>query len=66
MSDYMNNRKRLEDAQIISRDATLSPEQEKAIEDLTDEEIELLISTKQKLSDNFPPEDLAAPITHHH
>jgi hypothetical protein len=62
----MTNREQLEDAQILKRDIQLSPEQEKAIEELTAEEIAILISIKNKTADKFPAESLIAPIAHHH
>ena len=62
----MTNRERLVDAGVLKQDAVLTPEQEQAIEALTPEEIDVLLSVKNKLQDVFPPEELAAPITHHH
>lgn len=62
----MTNREQLEDAQILKRDMQLSPEQEKAIEELTAEEIAILISIKNKTADKFPTESLISPIAHHH
>jgi hypothetical protein len=62
----MTNREQLEDAQILKRDIQLSPEQEKAIEELTAEEVAVLISIKNKTADKFPAESLISPIAHHH
>ena len=62
----MTNRERLENAKILRKDDKLSPEQEKAIESLSKQEIETLLSVKDKLLDKFPPDNLLAPITHHH
>lgn len=62
----MKNRERLAEAKILTHDAELSSEQEEAIENLTAEEIDTLISVKNKVADVFPPETLIAPITHHH
>jgi isochorismate hydrolase len=62
----MTNRERLADAEILEKDIQLSPEQEEAIEKLTPEEIDTLISVKNKIADSFPMESLIAPIAHHH
>ena len=62
----MTNREQLVAAQLLEEDAQLSPEQEKAIEELTAEEIATLISVKDKTADKFPPESLISPIAHHH
>lgn len=62
----MTNRQRLADAEILEKDIQLSPEQEEAIEKLTPEEINTLISVKNKIADSFPMESLIAPIAHHH
>jgi hypothetical protein len=62
----MNNREQLVDADILKKDVELSPEQDKVIEELTAEEIAVLISIKKKTSDKFPTESLVAPIAHHH
>jgi hypothetical protein len=62
----MTNREQLVDAEILKKDIELSPEQEKAIEELTAEEINVLISIKNKVADKFPTESLIAPIAHHH
>jgi hypothetical protein len=62
----MKNRERLTEAKILTDDAPLSSEQEEAIENLTTEEIDVLITVKDKVADVFPPETLIAPITHHH
>jgi hypothetical protein len=62
----MTNRDHLEDARILKRDIQLSPEQEKAIDELTAEEIAILLSIKNKTADKFPEESLIAPIAHHH
>jgi hypothetical protein len=62
----MTNRELLEDAQLLRKDAQLSPEQEKAIEELTPEEIAALISIKNKTADKLSPESLISPIAHHH
>jgi len=62
----LSNRKRLEKAKVLKKDAGLTPAQEEAIEELSAEEIELLLAVKNKLKDVFPPTELASPITHHH
>jgi hypothetical protein len=62
----MTNRERLADAEILKKDIQLSPEQEDAIEGLTPEEIDTLISVKSKVMDSFPIESLISPIAHHH
>lgn len=62
----MTNRERLADAEILKKDIQLSPEQEDAIEELTPEEIDTLISVKSKVMDSFPIESLISPIAHHH
>jgi hypothetical protein len=62
----MTNRERLADAEILKKDIQLSPEQEDAIEGLTPEEIDTLISVKNKVMDSFPIESLISPIAHHH
>ena len=62
----MTNREQLEEAQLLKKDIQLSPEQEKAIDELTAEEIATLISVKSKTTDRFPPESLISPIAHHH
>jgi hypothetical protein len=62
----MTNREQLADADILKKDVELSPEQEKVIEELTAEEIAVLISIKNKTSDKLPTESLVAPISHHH
>lgn len=62
----MTNRERLADAEILEKDIQLNPEQEEAIEKLTPEEIDTLISVKNKIADSFPIESLIAPIAHHH
>jgi len=62
----MTNQERLADAEILKKDRQLSPKQEEAIEKLTPEEIDTLISVKKKVADSFPTESLIAPIAHHH
>lgn len=62
----MTNRERLADAEIIKKDIQLSPDQEDAIEGLTPEEIDTLVSVKNKVMDSFPIESLISPIAHHH
>lgn len=62
----MTNREQLAEAKLLEEDVQLSPEQEKAIEELTAEEIATLISVKNKTADRFPPESLISPIAHHH
>lgn len=62
----MTNREQLADAQLLEDDVQLSPEQEKAIEELTPEEIATLISIKDKTADKLSPESLISPIAHHH
>lgn len=62
----MTNQERLTDAEILKKDMRLSPEQKEAIEGLTQEEIDILLSVKNKAADKFPTETLIAPIAHHH
>jgi hypothetical protein len=62
----MTNREQLADAKLLKKDIQLSPEQEKAIEALTAEEIAVLMSIKSKAAEKLPPESLISPIAHHH
>ena len=62
----MTNREQLADSKILKKDIQLSPAQEKAIEELTAEEIAILLSIKSKTADKYPPESLISPISHHH
>lgn len=62
----MTNLEQLVDAKILKEDVELSPEQEQAIEELTAEEVAVLISIKNKTADTFPTESLISPIAHHH
>lgn len=62
----MTNQQQLEDAGILKADAQLTARQEKGIESLSPEEVNVLISGKKRQMDDCPPEDLAIPITHHH
>jgi len=62
----MTNREQLAATEILKKEIQLSPEQEKAIEELTAEEIAILISIKDKAVDKFPQESLISPISHHH
>lgn len=62
----MTNKEQLVNAKILKEDIQLNPEQEKAIEELTAEEVAVLISIKNKTADKFPTESLIAPIAHHH
>lgn len=62
----MTNQQLLTDAGILKKDMQLSPEQKAAIEGLTTEEIETLISVKKKAANSVPVESLIAPISHHH
>jgi len=62
----MTNREQLADTEILKKDIQLSPEQEKAIEELTTEEIAILLSIKNKTADKFPQESMISPISHHH
>lgn len=62
----MTNREQLAANRILKKDRQLSPEQEKAIEELTPEEIAILLSIKNKAADKFPQESLISPISHHH
>ena len=62
----MTNREQLADAQLLKKDLQLSPQQEKAIEELTAEELATLVSIRNKTADKFPPESLISPIAHHH
>jgi hypothetical protein len=60
------NRDRLIEANILKEDVDLNEEQQQAIEELTEHEIDTLISVKDKVADKFPPESLISPIMHHH
>lgn len=62
----MTNQERLKHAEILKKDVELSPEQKVAIERLTPEEIDILISVKKKAANSIPVESLIAPISHHH
>lgn len=62
----MTNQERLKDAEILKKDTQLSPEQKEAIEELTPEDVNLLISVKKKVANSVPVESLIAPISHHH
>lgn len=62
----MTNQERLTDAEILKKDIQLSPEQKEAIEGLTEQEIDVLISVKKKVANSVPVESLIAPISHHH
>lgn len=62
----MTNQERLIDAEFLKKDIRLSPEQKEAIEGLTPEEINVLISVKKKAANSVPVESLIAPISHHH
>jgi hypothetical protein len=62
----MTNQQKLEDARILPPNAQLNQEQKNAIEGLSASEIDTLLSVKDKLLDKFPPDNLVAPITHHH
>jgi hypothetical protein len=62
----MTNREQLAATEILKKDIQLSPEQEKAIEELTTEEIAVLLLIKDKTVDKFPQESLISPISHHH
>jgi ABC-type amino acid transport substrate-binding protein len=50
---YVTNRGRLEQEGLIDPDTVLSTEQDQAIESLTSEEVDALISTKAKLGPAF-------------
>lgn len=62
----MTNQERLIDAEVLKKDIQLNPEQKKAIEGLTPEEINVLLSVKKKAANSIPVESLIAPISHHH
>lgn len=62
----MTNREQLEDAKLLKKDRQLSPEQEKVVNELTAEEIAVLLSTKNKTAHKVPIESLISPIAHHH
>ena len=66
----MSNRKLLESAGIIESDAKLTAEQETAIESLSKEEVNAIISAKDKLAGAFPAktnaEKIGGIIHHHH
>ncbi|HEY0006065.1 MAG TPA: aroma-sacti cluster domain-containing protein [Pyrinomonadaceae bacterium] len=62
----MTNQEQLIDAEILKKDIRLSPKQKEAIEKLTPEEVEVIISVKKKVANSLPVESLIAPISHHH
>lgn len=62
----MTNKEQLADAGLLKKDTQLSSEQEKAIEELTADEIATLMSVKKKTAEKLPPESLISPIAHHH
>jgi hypothetical protein len=62
----MTNQEQLIDADILKKDIRLSPKQKEAIEELTPEEVEVIISVKKKVANSLPVESLIAPISHHH
>lgn len=62
----MTNREQLTEARLLKKGIQLSPEQQRAIEELTAEEIATLMSVKNKTADKFPHESLISPIAHHH
>lgn len=62
----MTNREKLEQAEIIKSDTVLSSDQSEAIESLTAEDIEGLISARNKLTDAVDDFVLGVPgiLTH--
>ena len=57
---------RLVAANIIYSTANLTEAQRAAIETLTEEEVDALISVKAKLADHFPVENQSiSPVQHH-
>lgn len=57
----MTNRQRLIKANIVDPKAIWTQQQTEAIEDLTEEEIDALISVKEKIDDVFPLAGEAVP-----
>lgn len=60
----MTNRQRLEAAKIIKPGVSFTSEQEKAINSLTKEEVDAVISAKNKLEKAFPAIGPVSPIQH--
>ena len=59
----MTKRERLENAGIVDPNATWTQQQTEAIEDLTQAEIDALISVKEKTDDVFPlPGEAVPPV----
>jgi len=53
MQGQQSKKERLEGAGIVKKGHKFSPDDEKVIENLTDEEVDSLISIKEKLGDEF-------------
>lgn len=62
----MSNVERLKNAGILEQDAALNPEEEAAIEKLSNEEIGFLIVVRNKVKEDLHLEMLISPPTHHH
>ena len=56
------NRERLAEAKIVKVDEPLTAEQETAIESLTSDEVDALISVKNKTAEAFPEAAAGPPI----
>jgi ABC-type amino acid transport substrate-binding protein len=61
----MTNKEKLIEAKIISANVQWTPAQEAAIDNLTQGEIDALITVKNKVATAFPPEGGNAPVMHH-
>lgn len=61
----MTNLERLVAAKIMYADSKLTPEQREAIENLTEAEVDALISVKNKIANVFPPVGTVPPVQHH-
>ena len=62
----MTNREKLENANIVNPNVSWNQEQTDAIESLTEEEVDTLISVKDKLDEIFPlTGEPVAPVLRH-
>ena len=59
----ITNRERLEHAGLLKKDATLSDGQQRAIESLSEQEVDCILSINKKM-DKFPDPDRAPIMTH--
>ena len=61
----MSKRELLEKAGILEKDESITPEAEKKIEQLSEEDIEFLIKKKQEIKEKTGQDMMIAPPTHH-